>query len=414
MRMFLPACAAGLLVLTGCASDNAGTDGLNGSAAAAQAKPILAKSGIEYLEAVPAGVTLKNGLTVPKGFTASILLEGLAVPRRLAIAPGGTARAYDVFLSESKADRITVLRMRNGKVAAKSTFTTRTSQPYGITFAKGWVYIGNTDSVVRFPYKPGDLSTNAAPWQVTKLTRGGYNQHWTRNLLASPDGSKIYFTVGSSCNTCEEGDPQRAAISVMNADGTGRRLFATGMRNPVGLAFQPGTNELWAAVNERDNLGDDVPPDYSTRVTDGGFYGWPYAYTDIDGVTHPDPTFGDKKPEMVRNTRQPTVPVQAHSANLGIAFYSLKGGTFPTDYAGDAFLTFHGSWNRSVKTGYKLVRVHFKNGKPLSVTDFVRGFLDNGKVWGRPVDVQVAPDGSVLFTDDGRGRVWRVKWVGGK
>ena len=194
----------------------------------------------------------------------------------------------------------------------------------------------------------------------------------------------------------------------MNPDGSARRVVASGLRNPVGMAWQPGTRNLWTVVNERDKLGDNVPPDYLTLVRPGAFYGWPYAYTDISRRVHPDPNFGAKRPDKVRQTRAPDVPVQAHSAALGVAVYPTKGGNFPKDYAGDAFLTFHGSWNRSAKTGYKVVRVHFQNGQPTQISDFVQGFLKRGRAWGRPVDVQIAPDGSLLFSDDGGGKIWRI------
>jgi len=189
------------------------------------------------------------------------------------------------------------------------------------------------------------------------------------------------------------------------------------LRNPVGLAWRPGTQELWTVVNERDNLGDDVPPDYLTLVQDGGFYGWPYAYTDINGKIHPDPTYGSHNSKKVQQTTAVTVPVQAHSAALGVAFYppgpttQIRGryNGFPPEYSGDAFLAYHGSWNRSRPTGYKVVRVHFQNGQPISVTDFVSGFPNAG---GRPVDVQIAPDGSLLISDDGAGKIWRVSYNG--
>jgi glucose/arabinose dehydrogenase len=393
-----------LSALTGCTS-NAPT------AETPSTKP-QPKSTITHSEGVPKGVETGTGLTVPPGFKVEMIAEGFNMPRRLAFAPGGTAAGYDLFVAESKADQLTVLRMKGGKVAQKSTFVTRLNQPYGIAFLHNSIYVANTDNVLRFPYKKGDLSTTAEPQKITTLTEGGYNQHWTRNLLVSGNGKKLFVTVGSSCNTCEEDDEQRAAISEMNPDGSDKRLFARGLRNPVGLALRPGTTELWTAVNERDNLGDDVPPDYLTRVKDGAFYGWPYAYTDIEGQIRADPNFGPSNPKMVETTTAPDVPVQAHSAALGVAFYPSQGGNFPRDYAGDAFLTYHGSWNRSAKTGYKVVRVNFEGGKAKSVTDFVTGTIKDGDVWGRLVDVQVAPDGSIFFSDDGGGKIWRVSYAG--
>jgi glucose/arabinose dehydrogenase len=368
---------------------------------------------IRHSEGVPNGQKSPSGLTLPKGFKVAIFADGLDKPRRIAFAPGATPDKYDVFVAESFANRVRVLRTQGGQVRSKTIFTTALNQPYGIAFGHNSVYLANTDSVVRFPYQTGNTSTDARPEKIADLTKGGYNQHWTRNLLFSRDSKQLFVTVGSSCNTCEEEDSQRAAISVMKPDGSGKTLLATGLRNPVGLALRPGTNELWTAVNERDNLGDDIPPDYLTQVKQGGFYGWPYAYTDINHKISPDPNFGESAPQKVAQTIAPSVPVQAHSAALGVAFYPTTGGKFPADYAGDAFLAFHGSWNRSARTGYKIVRVDFQNGKPASVSDFVTGYLeDNGDVWGRPVDVQVAPDGSLLFSDDDGGKIWRVTYDG--
>ena len=348
------------------------------------------------------------GTRVPAGFKIEVVADRFTVPRRIAFAPGATAKNYDILIAESKADRVSLVRIEDGKTTARTELVKGLNQPYGLAFLNDSLYIGNTDAVVKVPYKAGETQISAPPQRVAALTEGGYNQHWTRNLLANRDKTKLFVTVGSSCNTCEESDPQRAAVSVMNPDGSGKRVYASGLRNPVGLALRPGSDELWTVVNERDNLGDDVPPDYLTKVGDGKFYGWPYAYTDIEGKIHPDPTFGDKNPAKVAQTTAPSFPVQAHSAALGLAFYPTSGGTFGADYNGDAFLAFHGSWNRSQKTGYKIVRVHFEGGKPAKISDFVTGLDDNGGEVGRPVDVQVAPDGSLLFTDDGAGRLWRV------
>lgn len=371
---------------------------------------------IERRNEVPNGVRAANGLTVPRGFEITKFAAGLTNPRRIAIAPGGTAENYQVFVSESAAGRVRVLQA-NGKAQATSStvFLSGLRQPYGLAFHRnGWLYIAETDKVVRVPYRNGQKTSTERPQLIAPLIADGYNNHWTRNLLFSPDQKKLYVTVGSSCNTCEENSPLRAAISVMNPDGSQQRIFASGLRNPVGLAWR--NDELWTIVNERDNLGDDVPPDYLTRVQDGGFYGWPYAYTTIDRTVKPDPSFGSVQPDKVRATLAPDVPVQAHSAALGVAFYPpqvLAGGqSFPDEYRGDAFLAFHGSWNRSEKTGYKIVRVHFENGKATEITDFVRGFLQDGKAWGRPVDVNIAPDGALLFSDDGNGVIWRVSYAG--
>jgi glucose/arabinose dehydrogenase len=319
---------------------------------------------------------------------------------------------------------VRVLRESNGdgSVDQKFTWAEGLNRPYGLAFhPAGWLYQADTDKVQRFRYQTGQTKAAGRAEKIADLPAEGYNNHWTRNLLFSRDAKKLYVSVGSSCNTCEEEQEARAAITQMNPDGSQRRLFATGLRNPVGMDWRPNTDELWTVVNERDNLGDDVPPDFLTLVVDGAFYGWPYAYTTIDNKIQPDSGFGDKQPGKVQQTRPPTVPVQAHSAALGLAFYpdlpknqlAMKGTKyFPAPFQGDAFLAFHGSWNRSEKTGYKIVRVDFEGGNPVGVTDFVRGYLKEGDAWGRPVDLAVAPDGSLLFSDDGGGKIWRVAVAG--
>ncbi len=383
----------------------------NGVALGQNAPP---KSAIARPEGVPDGQETASGLRVPRGFQVELLAQGLAGPRRIIVAPGGTPAGYDLLVAESKANRVTALRVSGAQVTRRSVFASGLDQPYGLAFGNDSFYVANTAAVLRFPFKVGDLNVSGAGRKIADLTEGGYNQHWTRNLLFSRDQKQLFVTVGSSCNTCEESDSQRAAISVMNPDGSDKRVFASGIRNPVGVALRPGTDDLWTVVNERDNLGDDIPPDYLTSVKSGGFYGWPYAYTDIHRQVFPDPNYGDNA-SMVQKTIAPDVPIQAHSAVLGLAFYPLQGGQFPKNFSGDAFLAFHGSWNRSVKTGYKIVRVDFEAGKPKEVSDFVTGYLkSDGGVWGRPVDVQIAPDGALLFSDDDGGKIWRVTYNGAK
>ena len=421
MKKFLPItawtiCAATAIIFTGCARSQ-NTEQTPVARPPEAVKTPDGSTPITRSDVVPNGIETPLGLTIPKGFQINVFAEGLTNPRRIAFAPGALPQKYDVFVAESKANRIRVLRETDGdgKADGKFIFSDQLDQPYGIAFWNNWVYVGNTDAIVRLPYSRGQTATKEKPQQISKLTEGGYNQHWTRNLLFSRDGKKLYVTVGSSCNTCEEDDPQRAAISVMNPDGSNRRIFASGLRNPVGMAWDAKEN-LWTVVNERDRLGNDVPPDYLTKVKDGGFYGWPYAYVTTERGITPDPQFGEKNPQKVKATIPATVPVQAHSAALGVAFYPEYFQRKPTkadqkfmkEYAGDAFLAFHGSWNRDVPTGYKIVRVHFSEDK-IEVTDFVSGFLkSDGNVWGRPVDVQIAPDGSLLFSDDDGGKIWRV------
>ena len=415
MKRLLFPCAALAIgaVLGGCAAPS------DVNLTGAEAQAANAKSAVERVGTVIDPVIDAKGFTLPRGFALEEFASNLDRPRRLAIAPGGTATNYDVFVSESFANRVRVLRESDGDGRANSvhTFSDKFNQPYGLAFVKNSLLVANTDAVVSLPYSRGQLSADGSPKFVTQLTEGGYNQHWTRNLAASRDGKQVFVTVGSSCNTCEETDPQRAAVSVMSPDGRNKKLFATGLRNPVGLAFRPGTSELWTVVNERDNLGDDIPPDFLTSVKRNKFYGWPYAYTDIERRVFADPSFGAKAPQKVKSTVAPDVPVQAHSAALGVAFYSSTKGVkaFPAEFSGDAFLAFHGSWNRSEKTGYKIVRVDFKNGKAQKMSDFVTGFLKSGgNVSGRPVDIQIAPDGSLLFSDDGAGKIWRVSYVGNR
>jgi glucose/arabinose dehydrogenase len=363
----------------------------------------------------PIAQTSDAKFTLPVGFEIQVFADKLKNPRKLIIGPNATATKFDVFVSESRANRVRMLRESNGDGKADSSpiFVSDLNQPYGLAFWKNWLYVANTDAIVRFPYKTGATSANTKAEKIANLTEGGYNQHWTRNLLFSRDNKKLFVTVGSSCNTCEESDSQRAAISVLDPDGKNKKVFASGLRNPVGMAWQPDTNQLWTVVNERDNVGDNAPPDYLTSVSEGEFYGWPYAYTDIKGKIIADLAFGDKNRAMVKKTVAADVPVQAHSAALGLTFYPTQNGNFPDEYKGDAFLAYHGSWNRSQKTGYKIARVNFQDGKPTEVTDFVSGFLSNdGSVSGRPVDIVVAPDGSLLFSDDEGGKIWRVSYKG--
>lgn len=352
---------------------------------------------------MPAGAKL----TVPKGFKLNIFAEGdFKVPRWMALAPNG-----DVFLSDSGANSVIVLRDKNkdGVAEERFVFSNKLSQPFGMAFHKEWFYVANTDSIVRFKYKPGQTVAEGDPEKLVELTPGGYNQHWTRNLLFSPDGTKLFVSIGSASNVSVEADPRRAAISVYDPDGKNHRIYARGLRNPIGLAWNPKTGELWTAVNERDGLGDDLVPDYATSVKEGGFYGWPYSYLG----RNEDPRRKGESPELVEKSIVPDVIFQSHVAALGIQFYT--GKMFPKDYQGDAFVAFHGSWNRAKLSGYKIVRIKFNNGKLVanSYQDFVSGWLpdeNSNEVWGRPVGLLVAADGSLLITDDGGDKIWRVSY----
>jgi glucose/arabinose dehydrogenase len=278
--------------------------------------------------------------------------------------------------------------------------------PFGLAFHDGYLYVGNTGSLVRYKYTNGDLQAQGEPEKLLDLPTGG---HSTRNIVFNRAGTKMYIAVGSQSNNDAGEDCRRAAILEFNPDGTGYRVYASGIRNPVGLTMQPGTDIVWTAINERDNLGDDLVPDYATSVKDGGFYGWPYSYI---GQNY-DPRYIGSFPDLVKRTIVPDVLLPAHAAALGITFYT--GTQFPQKYRNGGFVALHGSWNRSVASGYKVVYFPLVNGKAGAIEDFLTGFLaSNGTndssidQWGRPVGVTVARDGSLLVSDDTGNRIWRI------
>lgn len=349
-------------------------------------------------------------LRIPKDFNIDVYAEGgFTYPRWMALAPNG-----DVFVADSRANSIIVLRDKDndGKAETRFVFSGKLSQPFGMAFWNDWFYVANTDSVVRFKYKSGQTSALGEPEKLIELTRGGYNQHWTRNIIFSPDRKKLYVSIGSSGNYEPETDDRRAAISEYNPDGTGHKVYASGLRNPIGLDFNPHTGELWTAVNERDALGDDLVPDYVTSVIEGGFYGFPYSYIG----QNPEPRLEGARPDLIEKAIVPDVLVSSHSAALGIVFNN--GNMFPTEYKGDAFVAFHGSWNRKKLTGYKIDRIDFdENGKlkGKGYEDFVSGWLtdeNSREVWGRPVGLLMLKDGSMLIADDGGKKIWRVTYKG--
>lgn len=349
-------------------------------------------------------------LQLPSGFEIRTFAEGgFKRPRWLALAPNG-----DVFVADDQAGAILILRDTHGDGTAgeRFTFATDLHQPFGMAFWRDYFYVANTDAVVRFRYKAGQTKAEGPPEKICSLPGQGYRQHWTRNVVFRPDGAKMYVTVGSQTNVSVESEPMRAAISEFNPDGTGHRLLATGTRNPIGLAFQPGTGKLWAAVQERDGLGDDLPPDYVTEIKDGGFYGWPFAYAG----PHEEPRHKGERPDLVQKTIVPDVLVQTHSSVLGLVFYD--GPMFPPEYRGDAFVAMHGSWNRSKRTGYKIARIRFKDGRPVGgYDDFLTGWMqdeNSEKVWGRPVGLLVLKDGSLLIAEDGANKIWRVTYRAAK
>ncbi len=343
-------------------------------------------------------------LNLPPGFQISVYAEGeLQNPRYMAAAPNG-----DVFVAETQPGRITILRDTNGdgRVDERFVFATGLTRPFGMAFWREYFYVGNTDAVVRFKYKPGQTKADGAPEKIAELPSG--RGHSTRNLLFNQAGTKMYVAVGSGSNVDAGEPPMRAAISEFNPDGTGHRVYASGTRNPVGLAWNPTTKQLWAAVEERDLIGDELVPEYVTSIKEGAFYGWPYAYLG----QHEDPRRKGERPDLVAKAIVPDVLIQAHSAVLGMVFY--EGKMFPADYKGDAFVALHGSWNRALRTGYNIIRIKFKNGKPVGGYDeFVTGWMlgeDKPEVWGRPVGLLVLKDGSMLITDDGGNKIWRVTY----
>ncbi|KAF3887172.1 MULTISPECIES: PQQ-dependent sugar dehydrogenase [Nostocales] len=361
--------------------------------------------------AIPAKPTLR----VPSGFVVNVFAEGLNAPRWLALTPTG-----DVLVTETRQNRIRLLKDTNGDGVAdiKETFASSANGlniPFGMAFADNSFFLGNTDAVLKFPYQQGQQQLIGNGQKIADLPGGGYNQHWTRNVLSSPDSKKIYVSIGSETNVDEEPLP-RASVQVMNLDGTGRQTFASGLRNPVGLDFHPVTKELYTTVNERDGIGDDLVPDYFTRIQQGEFYGWPYTYLTPNNLD-PRQTTGNKskQPDLAARTRTPDVLFQAHSAALGLQFYD--GQTFPQKYRNGAFVAFRGSWNRDRGTGYKIVFVPFDSkGRPQGYyEDFLTGFLLDPSIpttWGRPVGLLVLPDGSLLVTEEANNRIYRIQYKG--
>ena len=350
--------------------------------------------------------------TAPAGFVVSRFADGFHSPRWIYAATNG-----DIFICESStkpnsANQISILRDsdQDGKYDVREVFLSNQNKPFGMLILNNFFYVANTDALVRYPYKDGQTSISETGRKILDLPAGGYNNHWTRNIIASPDGKKILISVGSGSNNGENGmdkEIRRANILEINPDGSGEKIYAGGLRNPVGMQYYPGATTLWTAVNERDELGDDLVPDYLTSVQRDGFYGWPYAYFG----PHEDPRMKGQKPELVKWSLVPDVSLGAHTASLGLAFY--KGNTFPQKYQNGAFVTQHGSWNRSVLSGYKVVFIPFLDGKPTGKPeDFLTGFIDDAaksRVHGRPVGISVINDGSLLVSDDASDVIWQIK-----
>jgi glucose/arabinose dehydrogenase len=351
------------------------------------------------------------------GYEVSLYADGLQNPRLIRTAPNG-----DVFVAESDPGRVKVVRgMAGGKAETVEVFASGLNRPFGIAFFPlgpnpAYVYVGNTDSVVRFPYKVGDLKARGAAETLAQLPSKARSDggHWTRDLVFSRDGKKLFVSVGSGSNVDDPdttpAEKDRATVLEFNPDGTGRRVYVSGIRNAVGLAIHPKTGQVWASVNERDGLGDNLVPDYITHLEDGAFFGWPWFY--IGG--NQDPRHAGKHPELKAKVKVPDVLLQPHSASLEMLFYT--GTQFPAEHRDSIFAAEHGSWNTSQRTGQKVIRVPLKNGTPTGeYEDFLTGFVvDAGHVWGRPVGVAVARDGALLVSDDGSNAIWRVSYGGRK
>ena len=360
----------------------------------------------------------------PAGFKVERYAEKLQSPRLIRTAPNG-----DLFVAETFPGKILVFRgmTKDGKPEQAETFATDLKLPFGIAFYPPgphpkYVYVGNTNSVVRFPYENGDLKARGPQEAVIAEILPGATLssaaspfaggHFTRDVAFSRDGKQMFVSVGSRGNISDVDtdtkEVHRANILVANPDGTNLRVYASGIRNPVGIAVDPQTGVLWTSVNERDELGDNVPPDYITHVEEGGFYGWPWYY--IGG--NPDPRLKGKHPELKDKVIVPDVLLEPHNASLQLTFYD--GKQFPKEYRGQIFAAEHGSWNRSVRTGYEVIFVPLKNGRATGeYQDFLTGFVTpEGNPWGRPVGVAVAPDGSLMVTDDASNSIWRISYTG--
>ena len=379
----------------------------------------------------PAGAEIK---TLP-GFTVTAFAK-LDGPRLIRVAPNG-----DIFVSEGETGAVMVLRAADGadKAANVETFADGLDRPFGIAFYPlgpnpQWVYVANTDSVVRFPYRNGDMKARGPAETIIPKLVQTKSDHWTRDIVFSPDGRRMFVAVGSGSNVAEtmpkktvdetrawqadhalgaawQNEVGRANVLISDPDGKNLHVFAAGIRNCVGMAIHPVTHDLWCSTNERDLLGDDLPPDYVTRVHEGAFYGWPWYYIG----DHEDPRHAGERPDLADKITTPDVLIQPHSAPLEMTFYESRSGpaAFPAEYRGDAFVALHGSWNRGKRTGYKVVRVHLRNGVPTGeYEDFLTGFVIDGKsVWGRPVGVAAAHDGALLVADDGGDQIWRVAYA---
>jgi glucose/arabinose dehydrogenase len=407
------------------------TSSLSSALAPALPAPYATPSAINFASVVgwPEGLTP----TAPDGFSVSRWAVGLDYPRWFHLLPNGdvlVAEARSVLLPShdrqdpgtdgmirsralgTSANRITLLRDADGDGVAdfRTTFLEGLDRPFGMALLGDRFYVGATDGVFVYPYQSGQTRLDGPGQKILELPAGGYNNHWTRNIVVGRDGTKLYITVGSASNVAEYGEAEeirRAGILEIDPDGSHERVFASGLRNPVGLDWEPVTGAMWTAVNERDELGDELVPDYMTSVQDGGFYGWPYAY-----FGHiEDPRLAGRRPDLVAQSIAPDVALGSHTASLGLLFY--RGTSFPERFHGGAFIGQHGSWNRAQLSGYRVAFMPFSDGRPSgSLEDFLSGFIcadDPDKVYGRPCGLLVLADGSLLVADDAADVIWRVQ-----
>lgn len=397
---------AALATSTALAQDDPTTPGAK--AATKLPAPFATPSATKHVKVI--GWPKDHKPTVPEGFVVAAFAEHIKSPRWIYPLPNG-----DVLVAQSNTDKnsspnlITLFRDadHDGQPEVRETFIQKLNQPFGMALVNDTLYVGNTDALLAFSYRAGQTRIDGKGTKVLDLPGGGYNNHWTRNVIPNRDGSKLYISVGSASNVAEYGmdvEKMRANILEVNPDGSGLRVFASGLRNPVGMDWAPSTGALWTAVNERDELGDDLVPDYLTSVRDGGFYGWPYSYFG----NHEDPRRKGERPDLVKKAIVPDVPLGAHTASLGLVFY--RGEAFPEKYRGGAFVGQRGSWNRSKFAGYRVAFVPFKDGKPSGPDeDFLTGFLaSDSEAYGRPVGVAVAADGAMLVADEPGNAIWRV------
>ena len=392
-------------------------------------QPPIGKSTSKWAESVKRSKRAKP--IAPKGFAVDLVASGLAGPCVIRVAPNG-----DLFVADSEANTIRVYRVASGSArpVKSETYASGLNKPFGIAFYPlgpnpEWVYVANTDGVIRFPYENGDLKASGKPEEIVEKIPSTH--HWMRDLVFSPDGKRMFLSVGSGSNVAQDMFPEpqiegglkawkktkplgaawdteerRADVLSFTPEGKDEKIFATGLRNCAGLTVQPATGELWCAVNERDEIGGDAPLEYATHIKEGAFYGWPWFYSG----GNEDPHHKGARPDLKDKVTVPDVLIEAHSAPLQIAFYD--GDSFPTEYNGDAFVTLHGSWNRGQRSGNKVVRLRFKDGKPTGeYEDFLTGFvISNEKAWGRPVGIAVGQDGALFVTEDGSGTIWRVSY----